>query len=48
MISRTLQMMSEVEKAGKRVEEARTEYSKSIERFKASVSDLLKTARSSS
>lgn len=47
-VSRVLQMMSDAEKAAKRVEEVRADYTKSVERFKAAVADLVKAVRVSS
>jgi len=47
-ITKTLQVVGDVEKAVARMSEVRTEYSKTVERFKAAVSDLLKTAKISS
>lgn len=41
-------MMSDAEKAAKRVEEVRADYTKSVERFKAAVADLVKAVRVSS
>lgn len=48
MISRTFQAMGDVEKVAKKIEDARAEYTKTVERFKSAVSDLVKAVKVSS
>jgi len=48
LVARTLQSVSDVEKGAARIAEVRTEYTKTVERFKGAIADLLKTAKISS
>ena len=48
VITKVLQTVGDVEKAAARMVEVRTDYTKTVERFKAVVADLLKTVRVSS
>ncbi|MGH2568433.1 MAG: hypothetical protein ACRDGA_08855, partial [Bacteroidota bacterium] len=45
VVARALQSVSDVEKKAVQIAEVRADYSKTVERFKAAVSDLLKSAR---
>ena len=45
VVARALQSVSAVEKGAAQMTAVRTEYTKTVERFKGAVADLLKTAR---
>ena len=47
-VSRSFQSMGDVEKASKKIEEARGEYTKTLDRFKSALADLVKGVRVSS
>ncbi len=45
VVARALQSVGDVEKGAAKMAEVRSDYTKTVERFKGTVADLLKTAR---